>query len=259
MSVDSQSSSVITLNQLSQTEEEIQSLSQEVIALAAELDIDVDIDIARTCVEHLLYVNQVNEYMNLTRIKDIHEALVLHIVDSLTLARDLPIDPERFLDIGTGAGFPGIPLAIYTGSEAVLLDSVGKKIKAVNAFINQLSIDGVVGVHDRCESFALTHGGEFDLVVARAVGQMNLIIEYGTPYLEEDGYLVVAKANPSEDEICIAHKTADVCGLELIGMDEFDLPKNLGHRTVFLYQKVSQPKVKLPRAVGLAKSKPLAR
>ena len=249
---------VIELQPLDVNNAEIEELAREVIELAEELGLSVEFDVATDCVRHLLLVNQVNQYMNLTRIQDIHEALVLHIVDSLVLARELPIDPENFLDIGTGAGFPGIPLALYTGAEGVLLDSVGKKIDAVNAFINELGIEDVHGVHDRCESYAAKHKGEFDLVVARAVGQMNLILEYGTPFLEDDGYLLVAKANPSDDEVRLAKKTDKICGLELVGTDAFELPRELGHRTVFLYQKVMPSKVKLPRAVGLAKKQPLA-
>lgn len=249
----------IELHELELSDTEINALAQEVVDLAFELQMDINFPVAQTCVEHLLYVNQVNEYMNLTRIKDLHEALVLHIVDSLVLARELPFEPEHFLDIGTGGGFPGIPLALLTDASAILLDSVGKKITAVNAFIEQLGLDNVHGVHDRCESYAKHHPSEFDLVVARAVGQMNLIIEYAAPFLENDGILLLAKANPTHEERRLADKTADICGLELIGVDEFELPRNLGHRTVLLYQKVDEPKVKLPRAVGLAKSKPLAR
>lgn len=247
----------ISIQPLSETADEVADLARELIAYCSQLDLDLDVSDAKLCVRHLLMVNQVNQYMNLTRISDIHEALVLHVVDSLSLTRDLPIEPERFLDMGTGAGFPGIPFAIYTGCEGVLLDSVGKKINAVNAFITELGLDAVTAVHDRCESYASKHASEFDTVFARAVGQMNLIVEYATPFIEEDGYLVMAKANPSDEERRIADKTAELCGLELVGVDEFDLPCDLGHRTVFLYQKVSKPKVKLPRAVGLAKKQPL--
>lgn len=247
----------ISIQPLSETADEVADLARELIGYCSQLDLDLDLSDAELCVRHLLMVNQVNQYMNLTRISDIHEALVLHVVDSLSLTRDLPIEPERFLDMGTGAGFPGIPFAIYTGCEGVLLDSVGKKINAVNAFITELGLDAVTAVHDRCESYASKHASEFDTVFARAVGQMNLIVEYATPFIEEDGYLVMAKANPSDEERRIADKTAELCGLELVGVDEFDLPCDLGHRTVFLYQKVSKPKVKLPRAVGLAKKQPL--
>lgn len=247
----------ISIQPLSETADEVADLARELIGYCSQLDFDLDLSDAELCVRHLLMVNQVNQYMNLTRISDIHEALVLHVVDSLSLTRDLPIEPERFLDMGTGAGFPGIPFAIYTGCEGVLLDSVGKKINAVDAFIADLGLDTVSAVHDRCESYASKHVSEFDIVFARAVGQMNLIVEYATPFIEEDGYLVMAKANPSDEERRIADKTAELCGLELVGVDEFDLPCELGHRTVYLYQKVSKPRVKLPRAVGLAKKQPL--
>lgn len=247
----------ISIQPLSETADEVADLARELIGYCSQLDLDLDLSDAELCVRHLLMVNQVNQYMNLTRISDIHEALVLHVVDSLSLTRDLPIEPERFLDMGTGAGFPGIPFAIYTGCEGVLLDSVGKKINAVDAFIADLGLDTVSAVHDRCESYASKHASEFDIVFARAVGQMNLIVEYATPFIEEDGYLVMAKANPSDEERRIADKTAELCGLELVGVDEFDLPCELGHRTVYLYQKVSKPRVKLPRAVGLAKKQPL--
>ncbi|MDO4436525.1 MAG: 16S rRNA (guanine(527)-N(7))-methyltransferase RsmG [Coriobacteriaceae bacterium] len=247
----------IELKTLEISEGEFRELQQELLDDCKMLDIEITEEQASLCLKHLLYVNQVNKYMNLTRIKDIHEALVLHIVDSLALAKDLPIEPERFLDMGTGAGFPGIPFAIMTGSEGVLLDSVGKKIDAVNTFIGALGLEGIEGIHDRCESFATKQKGAFDIVFARAVGQMPMIIEYGTPFLEDDGYLVVAKANPSSDEVKSSEMTADICGLELVGKDEFDLPFELGHRTVFLFQKVSSPRVRLPRAVGLAKRQPL--
>lgn len=247
----------ISIQPLSETADEIADLARELIGYCSQLDLDLDVSDAELCVRHLLMVNQVNQYMNLTRISDIHEALVLHVVDSLSLTRDLPIEPERFLDMGTGAGFPGIPFAIYTGCEGALLDSVGKKVNAVDAFIAELGLDTLTSVHDRCESYASKHASEFDIVFARAVGQMNLIVEYATPFIEEDGYLVMAKANPSDEERRIADKTAELCGLELVGVDEFDLPCDLGHRTIFLYQKVSKPRVKLPRAVGLAKKQPL--
>lgn len=247
----------ISIQPLSETADEVADLARELIGYCSQLDLDLDLSDAELCVRHLLMVNQVNQYMNLTRISDIHEALVLHVVDSLSLTRDLPIEPERFLDMGTGAGFPGIPFAIYTGCEGILLDSVGKKVNAVDAFIAELGLDTVSAVHDRCESYASKHASEFDIVFARAVGQMNLIVEYATPFIEEDGYLVMAKANPSDEERRIADKTAELCGLELVGVDEFDLPCELGHRTVYLYQKVSKPRVKLPRAVGLAKKQPL--
>lgn len=247
----------VTLTPLTQSAQEIDRLAQEVCELCAAIDIDIALDEARACVKHLLYVQQVNEYMNLTRITDLHEALVLHIVDSLSLVKALPLDPERFLDMGTGAGFPGIPFHILTGASGVLLDSVGKKVSAVTAFSKELGLTEVEGVHARLEDYALEARGAFDLVIARAVGQLPLLIEYATPFIEDDGYLLIAKALPSDDELRAGDKAARVCGLELVGSTEFDLPEGLGHRTLLLYQKVGESQVKLPRQVGMAKRNPV--
>lgn len=247
---------VITLMPLD--EHDVASFTQELLDLAAPYDLSLSEDMARTCVSHLLYVQQVNTYMNLTRIVDMHEALTLHILDSLLLTRVLPVTPSHFLDMGTGAGFPGIPFHIFTGSYGVLLDSVGKKIKAVSAFIDALGLHGIQGVHARLEEYALREHRAFDLVCARAVGQLPLLIEYATPFLEEDGYLLLAKANPDDDELSSGLKAASICGLKLVRTDEFDLPEGLGHRTVLLYQKVGNPKIQLPRPTGTAKRQPLA-
>lgn len=235
----------------------IASLGDELLALSSALNLQLDLNTAQLCVEHLLYVQQINSYMNLTRITDLHEALVLHILDSLALTQILPTVSHRFLDMGTGAGFPGVPFHLQTGSAGVLLDSVGKKIDVVNACIKQLGLAEIVGVHARLEEFALKEARLFDTVLARAVGQLPLLIEYGTPFLSDDGYLVLAKANPSDDEHLAGLKAAKLCGLELSQTVEFDLPENLGHRTVFLFHKIAEASIKLPRAVGMAKKEPL--
>lgn len=249
----------IVLNPCSESKEQIDLLVHELLDLGSLMDLDLTIHQAEQCVRHLLMVNQVNSYMNLTRINNLHEALILHVIDSLMLTRSLPIYPQHFLDVGTGAGFPGIPFSIYTGSSGVLLDSVGKKINAVNVFIEQLGLPQIKGVHDRCETYAATHSCAFDLVFARAVAQMGVILEYATPFLMDDGYVLVAKARPTDDEISCAMRTAEICALELVDKCEFELPDDLGHRSIFLFQKSGTPKVQLPRDIGVAKNAPLVR
>lgn len=247
----------ISITPLADDDPRYHLLADELIEYAGYLEVEVSPQQAMQLVAHLFYVEQVNAYMNLTRIVDLHEALILHLVDSIALTRSLPFDPEYFLDMGTGAGFPGIPIHVMTGCHGVLLDSVGKKIKAVNAFVDELGLEGISGVHDRLESFAASHGNAFDMVCARAVGQLPIIIEYGTPFLEQDGFLMLAKARPSDEELRAGDHAAEVCGLERIGCDEFELPEGLGHRSVLFYQKVDEPRIALPRPVGEAKRKPL--
>ena len=247
----------ISLTHLADDDSRCHQLADELLELARCLEVEVHPRQAMQLVAHLLYVEQVNSYMNLTRIVDLHEAVILHLIDSIALTRSLPFDPEYFLDMGTGAGFPGIPIHVMTGCHGVLLDSVGKKIKAVNAFIAELGLEGISGVHDRLESFAASRGNAFDMVCARAVGQLSTIIEYGTPFLEQDGFLMLAKARPSDEELLAGDRAAEVCGLERVGCDEFELPEGLGHRSVLFYQKIDEPRISLPRPVGEAKRKPL--
>ncbi len=248
----------IILKPLDVESDDFAVLLDELSRIVADFGLSVPIDRLALCLEHLMYVIQVNEYINLTRITDVHEALVLHILDSLTLLPYLPERSATVLDMGTGAGFPGIPLAACTDLNITLLDSVGKKIKADNAIISELNLGNVHGEHDRLESFALAHCAEFDYVVARALASLPMLIEYSSPYLRLGGRLVVSKGNPAEDELVSGNKAAEICGLQLVSSDSFDLPAESGHREIFVFEKVSSSSIELPRAVGEAKRNPLA-
>lgn len=248
----------IILEMLDTASEQYQSLLDELLKLASAEDLGLDSDALEKCLQHLLYVEQVNAYINLTRITDLKEALVLHIIDSLKLLQYLPAQDGKLLDMGTGAGFPGIPLAATTSFDVTMLDSVGKKIKVVNAFISQLGLENAIGIHDRLESFASDNRGVFDMVVARALAPLPVLIEYATPLLDDGGFLVVTKGVPGSDELESGSAVAGICGLELIGSDEFELPGELGHRSVFIYENVREARVKLPRNPGVAKRTPLA-
>lgn len=237
---------------------EYDQLLAELTEFVSGFGLTVEDDGLELCLQHLMYVIQVNEYINLTRITDIHEALVLHILDSLTLLPYIPSESVKVLDMGTGAGFPGIPLAACTELDITLLDSVGKKIKADNAIIRQLGLLNVHGEHDRLESFACSHRDEYDVVVARALASLPMLIEYATPFLSDDGVLLVSKGNPSEDELNAGKKAAEICGLKLEQCNSFDLPNALGHRQILLFRKIGVSSIKLPRAIGEAKRNPLA-
>lgn len=209
---------------------------------------------------HLLLVIEKNKVLNLTRITDVSEAVDLHVVDSLLpLACDgVTLDEESaFLDMGTGAGFPGIPWGIMTGAHGTLVDAVGKKVTAVNEFINELGLSNLHAEHARVEDLAKKLRGTQDVVVARAVAQCNVLIEYAAPFLKRDGLLVVAKAHPEELELDEAERAACICGLRVVSRETFELPCDLGHREILLYQRTGQPSIKLPRKPGTAKRDPL--
>lgn len=234
------------------------SLLHDLNALCLAYGLEIEMAKLELCLRHLLYVEQVNEYINLTRITDLHDAIVLHILDSLLLIPFLDGKSSKVLDMGTGAGFPGVPLSICCGIDSVLMDSVGKKVKAVNAFIDALHINNAVGVHARLEEYAVSNSGAFDTVVVRALASVPVLIEYATPFLCNGGQLVVAKGSPDDSEIESGLRAADICGLTLIDNSDFDLPRDLGHRSVFVFEKTDAASVKLPRTAGLAKRNPLA-
>ncbi|MBR3224183.1 MAG: 16S rRNA (guanine(527)-N(7))-methyltransferase RsmG [Atopobiaceae bacterium] len=208
---------------------------------------------------HLALVIRKNETVNLTRITSAEEGAYLHVVDSLLLRGAFDAAPSgSFVDVGTGAGFPGIPLAVVTGRKALLLDSVGKKVAAVDEFLRELGLDGCVEARqERVEDLGRTQRAQCAVVTARAVAQANVLVEYAAPLLRKGGRLVMAKARPSEEEVLAAKRAARLCGMRFVSRETFELPGERGHREVLSYEKVGKPSLRLPRAVGMAKRSPL--
>lgn len=236
------------------------SLVNQLLEELSSLGIQISDSQAQMMTEHLRLVIQKNKVLNLTRIVAPEDAVTLHLVDSLVPLQTNNFKPSeslRFLDIGTGAAFPGIPLGIATGMNGVLLDSVGKKVNAVNEFIDTLGLSKLVAVHDRVEHLAIEQPKSFDFVVARAVAQANVLIEYAAPLLKMNGQLVLEKANVTVDELNASKRAAKICGMKFVSLDEFDLPRDMGHRSILIYRKTQNPSIKLPRQIGVAKSHPL--
>lgn len=208
---------------------------------------------------HLDLVEEKNKVMNLTRITDARTAAILHIVDSLLLLDGVNGAPTgAMLDIGTGAGFPGIPLAVMTGRGGLLIDSVGKKAAAVQEFLRVLGLDGRLQARqERAEELALKERGQYAVVVARAVSQLNTLVEYATPLLKKGGRLVVTKGNLTPEERTAGEAAATICGLRNVSRETFELPQGLGHREILTFEKFRGSQVKLPRKTGMAQHHPL--
>lgn len=241
------------LHPLDVSDVELASYSERLQRYACLYGMDLDDECALLCVKYLLYVMQANDYMNLTRIDTIDDGLVLHIVDSLIFANYCDHTSGMFLDMGTGAGFPGIPFHLMTGLDGILLDSVSKKLKVVEMILSELGISGLTCIHDRIESFPTSSPQSFDIVLARAVASLPVLVEYASPYLPIGGQLVVSKGRPTADERSHGDAAATICGFELAVDEELELPEGYGHRTMLVYEKVQEPAIKLPRAIGQAK------
>lgn len=243
-------------------QQSLDSLSPTLIEYAQGYGVDLSEEQARMLIRHLSLVLQKNEYINLTRITQPNEALVLHIIDSVLFSTVMPWgfgDSFRLLDMGTGAGYPGIPLAIlFSRARCDLADSVGKKCQAVSEFIDELGLTGRVNVIcDRVESIAKTKGKSYDVVTARAMDKLSVLLEYASPLLCHKGILIASKGKLQNEEKSHALSVAPILGFELLKTQQLELPNGLGSREILCFKKVSQPKIHLPRAIGAAKHKPL--
>lgn len=200
-----------------------------------------------------------NEVVNLTAIRNKEDALILHTVDALTLLRIDTFKTSKGLkicDLGTGGGIPGIPLALAHAGSYTLVDSVGKKITAVNEFAHELGLHDVEGIHSRFEELPHRVSG-FDVCVSRAVDKLSVVLEYMRPLLSAGGYAYILKASPDDTEYADADRVANLLGYTFMGCDEFELPYGYGQRSIFCYRVTTKSKIKLPRRNGEAKHKPL--
>jgi len=164
---------------------------------------------------------------------------------------------HNYIDIGTGGGFPGLPLAIMSDNKTLLVDSIGKKINAVQSMIDEIGLNERVRAEKlRAEEIPNTYKQKFDFVTFRAVAKTNILLEYAEPFLAPQGTLIVMKANVDEIELQDASQAAEIFGYKNVSRETFELPNNLGHREILLYKKVAKSKIKLPRKTGVAKSNP---
>lgn len=207
--------------------------------------------------KHLDLVLQANKIHNLTTITDPQEAKIMHIEDSLAALEEIvSLNIERILDMGTGAGYPGIPLAIATNKETYLIESVRKKADCLNSFINKLELNNKIFViNDRIENFSQTEK-KFDLITARALSSLSSLLELACPMLSLGSYLLLYKGLNIEEELKASNPVKEKLGYKLISTREYKLQNGISH-SLLLYKKISKETIKLPRRVGLAQKKPL--
>ena len=241
------------------SDEQASQMLSRLISYCKDYSLKVSDDSLRVCIQHLDLVLESNKTTNLTRILNVDDAAVLHILDSLVLLPYIDKAPEgALLDMGTGAGFPGIPLTIASGRKATYIDSVGKKVDAVNSFVKKLGLKHANAVHNRLEEYARSHKKQFTVVTARALAPLPVLVEYASPFLKDGGLFVITKGNPSDEELQSGLAAAKICGFTMLMTDDLDLPNVLCHREFIILKKPRHASVSLPRANGMAKKNPLA-
>ena len=207
---------------------------------------------------HLTLVLEENKISNLTRITDEGQGLLLHVEDSLQGLPEVNDAPDGVLvDLGTGGGFPGIPLSIVTERITLLVDSVGKKTKALDRIINALGINDKTSTFTgRAEELALQQPSFASVITARALSSMPSLLELASPLLMEGGRLVCYKGQDNEKELEHAKALEDKLGMRLVSHRSFKLADQVTNRSIFSFDKTHEPKVKLPRRPGMAQKRP---
>lgn len=202
-----------------------------------------------------------NKVMNLTAITEEEEVIDKHFIDSLTCKRVMDMNQVRsVIDIGTGAGFPGIPLKIvYPEIEFVLLDSLNKRVKFLNEVIEVLHLEKIQAVHGRAEDLARKpeFRGRFDLCVSRAVANLSTLSEYCIPFVRVNGYFISYKAQKGLEEIQECNHCMKELGSKIIDTDEFQLTDEDSKRVLIKIKKCKGTSKMYPRKAGIPSKNPL--
>lgn len=207
-----------------------------------------------------------NKVMNLTAITDKEDVIVKHFIDSIALIpylKDKGINTNnelKIIDIGTGAGFPGLPLKIMMPDvKFTLLDSLNKRVSFLNEVIDELKLKDIEALHGRAEDYASDnkYREKYDICVSRAVANLSTLSEYCIPFVKEDGFFISYKAGESEEEINNSKNAIKILGGKINKVEEFVLPGTDASRVFVFIRKQELTDKKYPRKAGVPAKKPL--
>ena len=237
----------------------IQEFSQLMIDYGKEINIVFTEEQLQKFYQYMNLLIEWNEKINLTAIVEPKEIILKHFIDSLTIIKY--IGPNKsVIDIGTGAGFPGIPIKIVREDlKITLLDSLNKRINFLNEVIKDLGLKNIATVHARIEEYAKNkqYREQYDVATSRAVANLTTLSEYMLPMVVLKGMAICMKGSEISEEISKSKNSIKILGGEIVHIEEFTLPKSDHKRNLVLIKKTKQTPNKYPRKPGIPSKEPL--
>lgn len=198
-----------------------------------------------------------NEKINLTAITEPKEVILKHFIDSITIQKYIQKE-NSVVDVGTGAGFPGIPLNIVNNeAKYTLVDSLNKRIKFLDEIIDKLKLKNIETVHSRAEDFAKENREIYDVATSRAVAALNVLLEYLLPLVKVGGLCICMKGSNVQEEIEASSKALKILGGQIEKVEQITLPDSDIIRNIVIVRKVTKTPSKYPRKAGLPSKEPL--
>lgn len=222
--------------------------------------IDVSEKQCKKFFEYMKLLIEWNEKINLTAIVEPGQVITKHFLDSLTILNYIGTKQQKIIDVGTGAGFPGIPIKIMDDlSEITLIDSLNKRINFLQEVINKNNLKNIRAIHGRAEDFGQDklYREKYDVCVARAVAPMNILVEYLLPFARVNGISICMKGANIEEELEEAKKAINLLGGKIEKVESFGLSGSEDRRNIIIIRKISKTPKQYPRKAGTAKKYPI--
>ena len=232
---------------------------EKITDLLKEIDVQINDDEINKFYKYMSLLLEWNEKINLTAITEQDEIILKHFVDCITSMKYLN-EKESVIDVGTGAGFPGIPLAIMkTQNNFTLVDSLNKRINFLNDVKEKINLKNVQTIHARAEDFGQDkkYRENFDVAVSRAVANLSTLSEYLIPLVKVGGKVICMKGSSIEEEVKDAEYAIKELGGRITSIEKFNLPGTDMGRNIIIIEKVKQTPSKYPRKAGMPAKQPL--